>query len=174
MKYNHALAVQIGSILTPQVRVRTEAIAKIHRDSRGADLAYVDVELMLGGTPIATHTFIAKTSARNNTGRWIAIPETLGSDGEYHPNFRVSNELRAACASAVFAHPRVRLLAERAERQLAGGSTSEQKQSDPRDAKIAELSALVEQLMGELRDEREDDLDEDVEAGCEIESTPFD
>lgn len=120
MKYDKRIATVFGSVFDITARIRAE-LGSLHKTNRGADLAFVDVTLSLEAEgqrlEIETLPFIAKVLP--DAGRFLAIPEREGSDGKWYPTFRVTNELRAALTAKVFAHPRVRELAEYAESAIA-------------------------------------------------------
>lgn len=158
MKYNKTIAAHLGSMFAIDVSVRTEKVAKIHRDKRGADLAYVNVKLSFtvpeGNVELAELQFLAKTSNRPNqdggtTGRWIETPTQVGSDRKRRPAFGVSGELRAAICTAVFAHPRIAQLAEYAEAQLVSSAPAQSPQSSSLQQENEQLRALVDRLLGE-------------------------
>lgn len=170
MKYNREIAASLFNIFSIDVRVRTTKIAKLHKDQRGADLAYVDVKVGLAADEtieLCELPIIAKTSGRVNpstgevTGRWVEIPTRVGSDGKRRPNFVLANELRAVITYAVFKNTDIAALAEGYESKF----TSENKQEDELTKLRAEKAAMEARLKSLLNGKQdleiEDDLEED-------------
>ena len=120
MEYDKIIAQALAKTLTFSTRIRTEKIRKAHKGNRGADLCFVDVAVAIGGSdtqvPTLTLPFVAKVT--QGAGRWLSIPTTMGTDNRRRPNFILTNEFRAVLYAAVFAHPRVKVLAEAAERHI--------------------------------------------------------
>lgn len=151
MDFNKTVARKLAKIFTVVASPRSAKIAKIHADNRGADLAFVNVEVKVGEQLI----FAGEVTAKIRSGRrTIALPTYVGSDGKRRLRYFVSNEVRALMILAVFADESIAALAERFERKLAAQSED----VDSTDVETDEDLGLEDESV-------EDGSDEDIFAG---------
>lgn len=146
MDYNQDVATSFANSFQVDVEVRSTKIRKIHADDQGADLAIVRCKLSIGGSELVSLPFVAKVRP---SGRYLAIM-TTAKDGRNYQNFGVANELRAVFAAAVFDHPEIRDLAEKAEAVIAGRTSPAQKPAPASQPTLDpnQLAAVLAQLAG--------------------------
>ena len=154
-EFDRKLSATIAQVIGFEVTVRAQ-LKRTHNNGKGADLAFVDVQMNLIGNGVAIPLLkmsSIKAMIGSKAGRCIIMP--VHGERKF-ADVLPANEVRAILQSAIFSHPQIARMAAAFERNVLGKKAAAPAQ------KVSDLEATIARLQAELDAQNEgNETDED-------------